>query len=808
MMRPIRRVGVLGAGTMGSQIAAHLANAKVSCVLLDRPPSSLTSEEEKKNLTLLDPRVRNRFAQAGLETALKSRPAAFFIPEGASLISTGNFEDHLKLLQDCDWIIEAVTENLAVKRSLLEKVEPFIAPGAVISSNTSGISIERIAQGLSADFRRHWLGTHFFNPPRYMKLLEIIPTPDTLPEVVERISRFGDEALGKGIVIAKDRPNFIANRIGVFVHLTTLEIMREEGLSIEDVDALTGPAMGLPRSATFRTADLVGLDVMAHVVNNLRESLPEDERRESFRIPAFMERMIERGLLGEKVQQGFYKRVPSKSGDKSEILTLDLDTLDYRPRQKSQTGRLDALEVTKSIEDTRQRVRTLFQAQGRAGRFYQKLLGRTFHYAASRIPEIVDDIVSVDHAMRWGFNWDCGVFELWDAIGMETVVAQWREQKIAPPPLVEELLAAGKTSFYLKSSGQTAVFDRRRADYVTIKEKPGILLLDSIRSSGQEVKRNPGASLVDLGDGVLCLEFHSKMNTIGPDAIQMIHFGLKALDEHFEAMVIGAQGENFSVGANLLLLLLSIQEGEWDEVTNAVRAFQNANMALKYAPKPVVAAPFGMTLGGGVEMALHCARRVAAGESYMGLVETGVGLIPAGGGSKEMMIRAAASVPAEGDADAFLPLKAAFQNIGMAKVSTSAAEARELGYLSPHDIICMNRDRQIASAKQMALDLVRLGYRPGQPREDVPVLGEPALSKMKLALHLMRRAEYISDYDVVVGTQLAKVLSGGGEFKSSQKVSEQYLLDLEREAFLSLCGEKKTVERIQHMLKNGKPLRN
>ncbi|MGH9351446.1 MAG: 3-hydroxyacyl-CoA dehydrogenase/enoyl-CoA hydratase family protein [Terriglobia bacterium] len=805
MMRPIRRVGVLGAGTMGSQIAAHLANAQVPCVLLDRLPLAPNPEEERKKLTLLDAAVRNRFARLGVETALKSRPAAFFIPENASLIYTGNFEDHLKLLQGCDWIIEAVTENLDVKRELLKKVEPFISPGAILSSNTSGISLESIGQGLSADLRRSWLGTHFFNPPRYMKLLEIIPTPDTLPEVVERISWFGDEALGKGIVVAKDRPNFIANRIGVFVHLATIEIMQEEGLSIEEIDALTGPAMGLPKSATFRTADLVGLDVMARVVNNLYESLPGDERRESFHLPAFMKRMIERGLLGEKTGQGFYKRIAAEAGDKSEILTLDLGTFAYRPRQKP---KLDALEMTKSIEDTRQRARALFQAPGRVGTFYQKLLGRAFHYAASRIPEISDDIVPVDNAVRWGFNWDCGVFELWDAIGVETVVAQWREQKIAAPPLVEELLAAGKRSFYLESSGQKAVFDPHLADYAAIKEKPGILLLASHRSCGREVKRNPGASLVDLGDGVLCLEFHSKMNTIGPDTVQMIHFGLKSLDENFEAMVIGNQGANFSAGANLLLLLLSIQEGEWDEVGSAVRAFQDANMALKYAPRPVVAAPFGLTLGGGVETALHCARRVAAAETMMGLVEAGVGLIPAGGGAKEMLVRAAGSVPADDDADAFLPLKAVFKNIGMAKVSTSAAEARKLGYLSPDDAVCMYRDRQIASAKQMALDLVRLGYRPGKPREDVPVLGEPALSKMKLFLHLMRRGEYISDHDALVATKLAGVLSGGSEFKSPGAVSEQYLLDLEREAFLSLCGEKKTVERIQHMLKNGKPLRN
>lgn len=802
MMRPIRKVAVLGAGTMGSQIAAHLANAQVPCILLDRLPAELT-DGQPESLAASGDAARGRLARAGVENALKYRPPAFFAPECAKLIVTGNFEDDLHLLKDCDWIIEAVAENLDVKRALLRKVGPYIAPEAVVSSNTSGISLAAIAQGFN--FGTRWLGAHFFNPPRYMKLLELIPTSETLPEVVERIARFGDESLGKSIVIAKDRPNFIANRMGVFVHLVTMEIMQEEDFSIEEIDALTGPAMGLPKSATFRTADLVGIDVMAHVVRNLYQALPDDEERETFRLPEFMERMLDRGLLGQKTGQGFYKRTASNEGDKGEILTLDLDTFAYQPRRKPQ---IPELEMAKSIEDTRVRVRALYQSSGRAGRFYQKLLGRAFHYAAGRIPEISDSLVAVDRALRWGFNWDCGIFELWDAIGVETVTAQWREQKIAPPPLVEEMLAAGEKSFYLESSGQQSVFDVSRADYVAVADRPGVLLLAALKTCGREVKHNLGASLVDLGDGVLCLEFHSKMNTIGPDAVQMIHWGLKALEEHFDAMVIGNQGPHFSAGANLLLLLLSIQEGEWDEIGRAVQAFQNANMSLKYAPRPVVAAPFGLTLGGGVETSLHCARRVAAAETYMGLVEAGVGLIPAGGGAKEMLIRAMASVPADEDADPFLPLKAAFKHIGMAAVSTSGEEARRLGYLLPQDLVCMNRDRLISSAKQAALELAKRGWRSGKPREDVLAPGEPAFSKMKLALHLLRRGDYISDHDVAIGTQLAKVLSGGGEFTAPQRVSEQYLLDLEREAFLSLCGQKKTVERIQHMLKNGKPLRN
>lgn len=805
MMREIRKVGVLGAGTMGSGIAAHVANAHIPCVLLDRVPSALTPDEEKRKLTLGDAAVRDRFAQAGIESALKARPGAFFVPEDARQITTGNFNDHLCLLRDCDWVIEAVAENLEIKRALLKKIQPFIPPGAVVSSNTSGISIASIAEGLSEEFRQHWLGAHFFNPPRYMKLLEVTSTPETLPEVVERVSRFGEEVLGKGIVRANDRPNFIANRIGVFVHLATLEIMQEESLSIEEIDALTGPAMGLPKSATFRTVDIVGLDVMAHVVKNLYESLPDDSERELFRIPTFMTRMIERNLLGEKTRQGFYKRVSSKTGDGSEILTLDLATLEYRSRQKAE---FNALDLTKRVEDTRQRVRTLFESPDRAGRFYQKLLGRTFHYAASRVPEISDDIVSIDQAMKWGFNWQCGVFELWDAIGVENIAARWQRENVGVPPLVEKLLAAGKRSFYSAAAGRLSAFDFLRGDYAEVEPARGVLLLSAFKAQGGEIKSNPGASLNDLGDGVLCLEFHSKMNTIGPDSIQMIHSGLKALNENFDAMVIGNQGANFSAGANLMLLLLTIQEGDWEGVHEAVRAFQNANMALKYSLKPVVAAPFGLTLGGGAEVSLHCARMVTAAETYMGLVETGVGLIPAGGGAKEMALRAldpTLNVPGE---DSFPRLKRAFETIGMAKVSTSAPEARNLGYLRSSDVIVMSRERQIAAAKQAALDLARLGYRPGAPRQDILVPGEPAFSKMKLGLHLMRRAEYISEHDFLIGIKLAKVLSGGGEFTSPQRVSEQYLLDLEREAFVSLCGEKKTVERIQYMLKNGKPLRN
>jgi 3-hydroxyacyl-CoA dehydrogenase len=804
-LRDFRKVAVLGAGTMGARIAALLANASVPCLLLDMVPNKLTPREQAKGLALCDPQIRNRLAQAGLDAALKSRPPAFSVPEAVRMIAVGNFEDDLDEISGCDWIIEAVAEDCTVKRALLEKVQAMRAGDAIISSNTSGISISSLSEGFSEEFRRHFLGTHFFNPPRYLRLLEIIPTQDTLPQVVETVSRFGDVVLGKGVVFAKDTPNFIANRIGTFTTLNILRIMQEGDYTIEEIDALTGPALGMPKSATFRTLDIVGLDVLAHVVKNLSESLPQDERRGLFKIPHVIDEMIRRGLLGDKSGQGFYKKVKDLGGDDSEILTLDLRTFEYRPRKHVTFPTLD---LARSIEDLHARVRMLFEAADRSGQFYREVLPDAFHYAAMRVPEISDDIASIDNSMKWGFNWESGIFELWDAIGFGRIVEDWVKQGRPLPPLVDRLRATGGKSFYAQRDGITHYFDLASAGYRPLADRPGVILLPALKERKRELKKNAGASLIDLGDGVLCLEFHSKMNTLGTDAVQMVQAGLKALDESFDAMVIGNQAPNFCAGANLMLVLLAIQEGDWDELHQAVCAFQNANMTLKYAPKPVVAAPFGLALGGGTEICLHATRVRAAAESYMGLVEAGVGLIPAGGGTKEMLLRALDAVPPDPDADPFTYVKGVFLNIGMAKVSTSAEEARKLRYLSPQDSVSMNRDRQIADAKQLALGLSRLGYRPGKPRDDIRALGQSAFSKMKLALHLMRRGEYLSDYDVTVGTQLARVLSGGGEFTSPQRVSEQYLLDLEREAFLSLCGQKKTVERIQFTLKNGKPLRN
>lgn len=793
-MREIHKVAILGAGTMGARIAAHLANASIPSVLLDIVPEGAGSTDAK---------ARNRIAQSGLDAALKSRPPAFFVPEAARLITVGNFEDQFALVRECDWIIEAVTENREIKRALYQKALQYRKPGAIFSSNTSGIAIASLTEGMPDDFRRSFLGTHFFNPPRYMKLLELIPTPETAPDVVETISSFGDRVLGKGIVRAHDTPNFIGNRVGLLFTMAVLHRMAQDGFSIEEIDLLTGPIMGLPKSATFRTTDIVGLDVMVHVVTNLAAALHDDERRDLFALPDFVRNMHQRKLLGDKTGGGFYKKIKSGDGS-SEILTIDLKTFEYVKQQKPH---FPSFDMARSIEETGKRVAVLANSPDRVGDFYRKVLGDTFHYAAMRIPEISDDIPSVDNAMKWGFSWELGPFELWDAVGVEKIVAQWKKENRPVPPLVEGLLASGAKSFYASSDGTRQVFDLAAKHYQPVKIPAGILLLPSLKERKKEVKKNAGASLIDLDDGVACLEFHSKMNTIGPDTVEMVHHSLRALNDQFDALVIGNQAPNFCVGANLMLLLMAVQEEEWDEVHRMVRVFQAANMALKYAPKPVVAAPFGLTLGGGVEIALHCARIRAAAETYMGLVETGVGLLPAGGGTKEMLVRALDAVPADEHADPFTYIKEVFLNIGMGKVSGSAAEARKLGYLTARDSISMNRDRQIADAKQLALDLVKLGYRPGVPRTDIRVLGQSAFAMMKLGLHLMRRAERLSDYDVVVGTHIARVLAGG-EFTSPQVVAEQYLLDLEREAFVSLCGQKKTQERIQFMLKKGKPLRN
>jgi 3-hydroxyacyl-CoA dehydrogenase len=806
MKKRIEKVAVLGAGTMGARIAAHVANAGIPCFLLDIVPSELSADEKRKGLTLESPAVRNRIVLSGLEAAKKSRPAAFFTPETARLVTPGNLEDNLTWCGHADWIIEAVAENLEIKRKLFERVEGVRKPGTIVTSNTSGLPIHLIAEGRSEDFQQHWAGTHFFNPPRYMKLVELIPGPKTLPGVLATLDEMCDLRLGKGVVIAKDTPNFIANRIGTYAMLNVLKQMQALDMTIEEVDACTGPAIGQPKSATFRTADIVGLDVLVHVVRNIYDNIPNDESREMWRVPVFVEEMMKRGWLGDKTGSGFYKRL--KKGGDSEILTLDWQKMEYRPRQKAKFG---SIEGGKQIEETRERIRSLvgpaMDGKGdKANRFLSSCLSENCLYAARRVPEIANSVVDVDRAMRWGFAWELGPFEVWDAIGVGRMAEALGREGKQIPPVVNDVLASAKKSFYETERGSTRYFDIGAKAMKPVPEPAGIIILKSLKDRSGVVQANSGGSLIDLGDGVVCCEFHSKMNSIGGDIGAMIHAGVKRLGSEFDAMVIANQAPNFSVGANLMLLLVTAQEGEWDDIHMAVRQFQDVNMAIKYAPGPVVAAPQGMALGGGCEISLSSARIHAAAEAYIGLVETGVGLIPGGGGTKEMLIRANEHAGGGEDLDLFHALKPIFETIAMAKVSTSGEEARSLGFLRRSDLIAMNRDRQVADTKATALALVREGYHPPAPAE-IRVLGEEFLAGAKLAIHMLVRGEFASEHDAVVARKLAYILAGGS-ITAPQTVSEQYILDLEREAFVSLCGERKTQERIAHTLKTGKPLRN
>jgi len=807
MKRRIEKAVVLGAGTMGSRIAAHFANAGLPCILLDIVPPNLAVGTAAAE--------RNKIVRAGLEAAKKSKPAAFFTSALAERVAIGNFEDDLARCAEADWIIEVVAENLEIKRKLLARVAQYRKPGAIVTTNTSGLPVHLIAEGMSEEFQQHWAGTHFFNPPRYLKLVEVIPGPKTSPDVLETLSGFCDRRLGKGVVIAKDAPNFIANRIGTFSMLNALRLMATLGMTVEEVDACTGPAIGQPKSATFRTADIVGIDVLVHVVKNIYESVPNDESRETYRVPVLVEEMVRRGWLGDKTGQGFYKRV--KGDGEREILTLDEHTMEYRPRQKA---RFASIENGKTIDDTRQRLRALVgpilegQKGDKAQQFLWGSISETCLYAARRVPEISESMVDVDRAMRWGFGWELGPFEVMDAIGVKAFAEQVRKEGRALPAAIEKLLGSGRNAFYESAKGATTAFDLTSGSAKAVDVPSGVLLLKSLKDAGREIERNSGASLIDLGDGVVCCEFHAKMNAIGADLIAMLHKGLKRLTTDFDAMVIANDAVNFSVGANLMLVLVAAQEQEWDDIHMAVKQFQNANLALKYAPKPVVAAPQGMALGGGCEISLHAARIQAAAEAYIGLVETGVGLIPGGGGSKEMLIRANERAASGEDLDLFHALRPIFETVAMAKVGASAEESRELGFLRREDGVSMNRDRLVADAKEVALALFRGGYHPaaanwqeGAQLTQIKVLGEQFLATAKMGIHLLVRGGYASEYDAHVARKLANILAGG-PLTAPQTVSEQYLLDLEREAFVSLCGEKKTQERVAHTLKTGKPLRN
>src|SRR5580658_6052727 len=803
-MKRINKVAVLGAGTMGARIAAHFANAGVPSYLLDIVPGDVAAGAGAA--------ARNKIAAAGLDGAKKSKPAAFMDSSLARLVTIGNFEDDLAKLGEVDWIIEAVVENLDLKRALLRKIEAIRKPGTIVTTNTSGLPVAKIVEGFSEDFRRCWFGTHFFNPPRYMRLLELIPTPDADPAAMETVAHFCDLHLGKGVVFAKDTPNFIANRIGIFSALNVMRLMQEMDFNVEEIDALTGTAVGWPKMASFRLADLVGLDILGHVVRNSVANI-KDERSDLV-LPDFFKQMLERKWLGDKTKQGFYKK--TKKDGKSEILAIDWKTLEYRP---SQRPKFPALEMAKTVDDLPERLRTLLApSKDKAGIFLWTALSELWTYAANRIGEISDSVVEIDRAMKLGFNWEMGPFELWDAAGVAKTVKRMQVEGKPVSTNAEKLLASGHERWYAddpKAPSGRAFFDVCSGNYRSEKVPAGVWSVAVAKKSGLVVKKNAGASLVDIGDGVGCIEFHSMMNSLGGDIVQMITQTLKSggAGDSFDAFVITNDAGNFSVGANIMMLLMAVQEEEWDEVDLAVRQFQGMTQAIKFSSKPVVVAPFGMTLGGGTEITLHAAARQPHAELYAGLVEVGVGLLPGGGGCKEMTLRALDKAyhirPAgRGESVELMEaMKQAFEVVAMAKVSTSAFEARNLGFLSTGDDITMNRERVLTDAKERALELVHEGYRAPVPRTDIPAPGESILATLRLGVHIMRQGEFISDHEVKIGNKVAEVLCGGA-LNPGTPVSEQYLLDLEREAFKSLCGEKKTQERIQYTLKTGKTLRN
>jgi 3-hydroxyacyl-CoA dehydrogenase len=814
-MKRINKVAVLGAGTMGARIAAHFANAGVPSYLLDIVPADVPPGAGAA--------ARNKIAAAGLDAAKKSKPAAFMDASLARLVTVGNFDDDLKKLAEVDWIIEAVVENLDLKRALLRKVESVRKPGTIITTNTSGLPVGKISEGFSDDFRRAWFGTHFFNPPRYMRLLELIPTPEADRAAIDAVSHFCDVRLGKGVVLAKDTPNFIGNRIGTFSVLNVMRLMQEMDLTIEDVDALTGQAVGWPKSATFRTIDLVGLDILGHVVGNMTTNVHDE--RSDLRLPGFFTQMIERKWLGDKTKGGFYKKMKGGEGKEDERMALDWKTLEYHPRQKPKFA---ALDMARNIEDTGARLRTLLGLEGspqkvdKAGAFLWSALADLWNYSANRVPEISDSIVEIDNAMRMGFSWELGPFELWDAAGVETTVARMKKEGKPVAANVEKLLASGQKSWYAddpKAPSGRDYWQLATGNWQSVEVPAGVWSVTVAKKSNGVVKKNSGASLVDLGDGVACIEFHSKMNSLGADIVGLILQTLKpgGPGDNFDAFVITNDATNFSVGANLMLLLMSVQEEEWDDVDLGIRQFQGMTQAIKFSVKPVVSAPFGLCLGGGTEISLHAAARQPHAELYTGLVEVGVGLLPGGGGCKEMLLRAvdgafAAHGKSSGEAlagsiEMLEAMKRAFETIATAKVATSAHEARALGFLNDSDRITMNRERVLSDAKTRALELVRAGYEPPVPRSDIPAPGENLLATLKMGVHMMRQGDFITDYEVKLGAKIAEVLCGGNVTPGTP-VSEQYILDLEREGFKSLCGEKKTQERIQFTLKTGKTLRN
>ncbi|MGB3607613.1 3-hydroxyacyl-CoA dehydrogenase NAD-binding domain-containing protein [Psychroserpens sp.] len=799
--RRIKKIAIIGSGIMGSGIACHFANIGVDVLLLDIVPRELNDKEKAKGLTLEDDVVRNRLVNDALSASIKSKPAPLYHPSFANRITTGNMKDDIAKVKDVDWIMEVVVERLDIKQQVFEKLEKHRTPGTLITSNTSGIPIKFMSEGRSEDFQKHFCGTHFFNPARYLKLFEIIPGPDTDQEVLDFLNDYGEKFLGKTSVIAKDTPAFIGNRIGIFSIMSLFHTVKDLDLTIEEVDKLTGPVIGRPKSATFRTVDVVGLDTLVHVANGIKENCPNDERNALFVLPDFINKMMEHKWLGSKTGQGFYKLERHADGSK-DILSLDLNTLEYRPNKRAKFA---TLELTKTVDKVVDRFKILVKGKDKAGEFYRKSFSALFAYVSNRIPEITDDLYKIDDAMKAGFGWEHGPFQIWDAIGVDKGIDMMKAEGIEPNAWVLEMIKSGTSSFYSVKDGATYAYDIPKKTQEKIPGQDSFIILDNIRKT-TEVFKNSGVVVEDLGDGILNVEFQSKMNTIGGDVLAGLNKAIDMAEKDFAGLVVGNQAANFSVGANIGMIFMMAAEQEYDELNAAIKYFQDTMMRMRYSSIPTIAAPHGMSLGGGCELSMHADKVVAAAETYIGLVEFGVGVIPGGGGSKEMALRASDTFK-KGDVQ-LNTLQEYFLTIGMAKVATSAYEAFDLGILQKgKDIVVVNKDRQIAVAKQHAMLMADLGYTQPVHRKDVLVLGKQALGMFLVGTDAMEDSKYISAHDMKIANKLAYVMAGG-DLSEPTKVSEQYLLDLEREAFLSLCTERKTLERIQHMLTKGKPLRN
>lgn len=801
MTRRIKKVAIIGSGIMGSGIACHFANIGVEVLLLDIVPRELNDKEKAKGLTLEDKVVRNRLVNEALATSLKSKPSPIYNQKFANRITTGNIDDDLHKIKDVDWVMEVVVERLDIKQQVFEKIEKFRTPGTLITSNTSGIPIKFMNEGRSDDFQQHFAVTHFFNPPRYLKLFEVVPGPQCKQEVTDFLMMYGDKFLGKTSVLAKDTPAFIGNRIGIFGIMSLFHVVKEMGLTIEEVDKLTGPVIGRPKSATFRTIDVVGLDTLVHTANGVKDNCPNDEMKEQFVIPDFVNSMMENKWLGSKTKQGFYKRVVGEGG-KKEILSLDLNTLEYRPKQRAKFA---TLELTKTIDNVIDRFKVLVSGKDKAGEFYRKSFTAMFAYVQNRIPEISDELYRIDDALKAGFGWEHGPFEIWDAIGVEKGIELMKAEGKEPAAWVLEMLETGSKSFYSVKDGATYYYDIPAKSQTKKPGQDAFIILDNIRES-KAVFKNSGVVVEDLGDGILNVEFQSKMNTIGGDVLAGLNKAIDMAEKDYQGLVVGNQAANFSVGANIGMIFMMAVEQEYDELNMAIKYFQDTMMRMRYSSIPTVAAPHGMALGGGCELSMHADKVVAAAETYIGLVEFGVGVIPGGGGSKEFALRSADAFR-KGDVELNV-LQENFLTIGMAKVATSAYEAFDLGILQKgKDVVVVNKDRQIAQAKKHALLLAEAGYTQPPARKDIKVLGKQALGMFLVGTDAMEASHYISEHDKKIANKLAYVMAGG-DLSEPTKVTEQYLLDIEREAFLSLTTERKTLERIQHMLKTGKPLRN